>query len=204
MTELLITLAFFGLFTSVTTIANQMIGTSIYQAKLESQRETLANLLRDAITSEMRTANDISVFNTSSYNGHTDTAGFVYNSVIYDFLQTNVDDTFLEIIYVDNSNGQVYIGRVDPNYPTSGSAGTSTQQPKSLISSSLYGDFLVSLSVESTKTGVSSTISNGDIVQQADFTLAFTITLKDEINNMYNNDLKPRTFIQTVSTSIAP
>lgn len=160
MTELLITVLFLFLFTSMVITANLMLSQVAGETISVVQQTSLSSVIINALTYEMRTSSDVVAFSggyLDEYSGitHADNAGFVYNSKLFDFKQTNTYDAstgvssnynYREIIFVDSNNYKLYVGRADYFYsidPTGPS--TVNEESKALIGGAMYGDVKVYL-----------------------------------------------------------
>lgn len=196
MTELLVTLVFMALFTNMILVANRMLASVASDSIANSQQQTLANTITSAMLIEMRNAKNISLFTGNNANGtgsyydgtttHTDTAGFVYDSSKFDFLQSNAERTYRELIYVDKDSYKLYVGRAPNEYSLSttiqGESNNYNEAAKELIGLALYKDNIVKLNnnqsgvdYKATKVLSPSLVNITDVTQHAQFQLSFYI-----------------------------
>lgn len=153
MAELLVTIVFFSLFTGMVLHANRMLSSLAQTATTATQQQTLATVVLNSLLAEMRTASNIYPY-TGDFNGH-EHANFYYDSKLFDYLQVDFsNDSYREIIYVDSTNGKLYVGRADSLQGTS----TPAVDPKPLIGGAMYSDCIIHLNDGSTnKTEVTNT-----------------------------------------------
>lgn len=190
MTEVLITLIFLSLFSTMIIYANRMLSTVVVESVAISQQQTLANSITSAMLIEMRDANNISYF-TGGYNDgstvHSDTAQFVYDSSKFDFLQSDPTITYREVIFVNSSDNKLYVGCAPNSYSLSTdvqalTTGDNYTNAKTLIGTGLYKNNVVKLNDGSTKnTAVvdnptsANVYTSSDIIQNACFRLYFEL-----------------------------
>lgn len=207
MTELLITMLFIVMFTGMITSANRMLAHVAGTAMSTSQQSSLSSVVIDAITSEMRSATDISYFNTSYFNEynsttHTDHAGFVYNSKLFDYRQADSTINYREIIYVDSTNNKLYVGRAHSDYSISSSGTTPAEAPKALIGGAMYENVKVYLHdpTGSAKTRIVTPATTTDPVNGA----TFQIVLYLEDTTTGNTSLHTQDVTVTVAPTVTP
>lgn len=193
MTEILVTLIFMSLFATMVIIANRMLSTIAVESVTFTQQQTLANAITSAMLIEMRDATNISLFTGNNYNGtgnyydgtntHHDTAKFVYDSKKFNFLQSDHERTYRELIYVDSTSGKLYVGRAPNKYSLSttiqSEADNYNESAKALIGLGLYKDNIVKLNNNESGANLLSTSvktptlsSETEITQHAQFQLS--------------------------------
>lgn len=186
MTEILVTLVLLSLFFSMMLNALQMLYTLTSKSNAQSHQQTLATIIVKALENEMRNATNISQ-GLRDYTTHPSTAGFIYDSTLFDY--NNLTSTTREIIFVDPSDGQLYIGNADDL----------SSAAKPLIGSAMYQGFEVRLSYNSSSTGVTplDDASTGTF-QNGKFQIAFT--LEDSNGNSYGEDMIVYSIVNSTTT----
>lgn len=209
MTEILITMIFMALFTTMIVTANRMLASVSVEAITLSQQQTLANSITSAMLLEMRDAKNISLYTGNNFNGtgnyydgtntHTDTAKFVYDSNKFDFLQSNPNRTYRELIFVDSTTGKLYVGRAPNEYSLSSDIQIETnnynEAAKPLIALGLYNNNIVKLNNNLSGAHLLSTSvkdpylsSPSEVIQHAQFQLS--ICLFDTVTEvMFSQDM---------------
>lgn len=189
--ELLVTLFLMCMLASMVVIANQMLSTVAFEAVGFSKQQLLSNTIVNSLVYELRDADNISIRSSDYlYDGtYHQTAGFVYDSLIFDFFQPTITivggdgtqsystETFREVIFVDSNDGRVYVGRAEDLYSLTGSTLSRQENAKSLLGSAMYSDCVVQLSNSTGTTGViyPTGISESDVIDEATFQIAVSV-----------------------------